>query len=419
MDDSVRWPNELLCISAGFSTSPGQPSRRPKQVLLLGFMTPKRFAAGLLVLPVIVLAGCADSPSQPSNGPAVAVVALKAGVSSTCALTETGAIYCWGAAGYTGVADSVPREIPGNLVLEDFAIANGDFGGGLCAVADDGGTYCWGSYAGWDIYQSYGPPATLLQDTLALHGLAAGDGHMCGIAPDGSANCWGGTIVGKRGHGAPFQPVDWANTIVNRVVGGLAFVALGASRLHTCGLTTSGSIFCWGYAPLLGDTLGTFFTSAGDCFWLTGPCAWEPIHVSRLDNVQSLSVGTFQSCAVRQGGAIWCWQTLGTGTGFPTVVPLPEPAAAVTVGHSHACALATSGKAYCWGSAGPWRGTDDLRSSPLEVATNLRFTSLSAGNKHTCGLAGAGVAYCWGLNQGGELGNGTHSPSYMPVRVQF
>jgi len=36
---------------------------------------------------------------------------------------------------------------------------------------------------------------------------------------------------------------------------------------------------------------------------------------------------------------------------------------------------------------------------------------------HTCGVTTAGVAYCWGNNQFGALGDGTTSPSRVPVKL--
>ena len=370
------------------------------------------------------LGACSTDSTAPDEGAAVELVALKAGVYSTCAQTKAGRLLCWGRSVAHGSpwtdVDTVPTELQDGLVVGDFDIANGDFGGAVCAAIAHGATQCWGYYAGWDVAQSYGAPSMLLQDTMVLSKIVTGDGHACGIGADGSANCWGGIVFGKRGGGIPLHDPEWANTIINRVAGGLEFASLGADRYHTCGLTTTSTVYCWGYGPLLGDTLGTFYTTIDDCLYYA-PCTWAPIAVRSLSQVQSLAVGGFQSCALDQNAAVWCWQAEGYPytTGFPKRVDVPEPVASISVGTVHSCAIGSSGSAYCWGDSGPWRGTDDISSSVVEVKTNLRFVSISAGREHTCGIDKQGEAYCWGSNRYGELGDGTNEPSARPLRVRF
>lgn len=371
-----------------------------------------------LIFSSLVLAGCEKSPTAPSDNAGMRFGSLEAGSYGTCGLTLSGKLLCWGRTGVVSFseADSIPQEVPGHLAITEFAVANGFGGAGVCAVTTSSATYCWGYYLDNDAAHSYGPPPFLLQDSLPLDKLAAGEGHMCGLASDGSAYCWGSTIAGKRGEGEP-DTLELSNTILNRVAGGLQFSSLGAADHHTCGLTSAMTVYCWGYAPFLGDTLGTFYTGS-ECF-LYPPCAWEPIPVRTLSSVRSLAVGGYQSCALLQSGAVTCWQGVGLNsatTGFPTPVALPESAQQVTVGAFFACALGMSGKVYCWGQPGPWRGTDAI-GTVVEVSTGLRFASIAAGALHSCGIDRDGIAYCWGRNAQGQLGNHSHADSYQPVRV--
>jgi alpha-tubulin suppressor-like RCC1 family protein len=82
------------------------------------------------------------------------------------------------------------------------------------------------------------------------------------------------------------------------------------------------------------------------------------------------------------------------------------PFTAVAAGYSHTCGLLEDGKAYCWGRGDAHRlGTGDLESvsSPVEVASPLRWSSISGGFSHSCALERNGAEiHCWG--QGFQAG---------------
>ena len=60
-------------------------------------------------------------------------------------------------------------------------------------------------------------------------------------------------------------------------------------------------------------------------------------------------------------------------------------------------------------------GSTEGAQAPTAVATELRFTVISAGSRHTCGVAENDQAYCWGLDSSGQLGDGDPSQG-MDVR---
>jgi len=93
---------------------------------------------------------------------------------------------------------------------------------------------------------------------------------------------------------------------------------------------------------------------------------------------------------------------------------------AIAVGERHACGLSPSGQAYCWGANDFGQlgdGSNTPSNLPIAVSGGITFASLDAVGGFTCGLTPAGAAYCWGLNIGAQLGNGTTIDSSVPTPV--
>src|SRR5213078_4074611 len=212
----------------------------------------------------------------------------------------------------------------------------------------------------------------------------------------------------------------------------LSFADIGAGAYHTCGRTTAGAAFCWGYGG---------FGQIGNGSMSETP---TPQAVAGGFTFDTVSVGGIHTCGLTAGGAAYCWGgdsygQLGIGVDTAALVPCtfgpcsrtPLAAAAsltftsLGTGILHTCGLTTSGAAYCWGSnivgqlgigsdtapdlcAGG--GTTPCSRTPLPVAGGLTFTRLSVGYAHTCGLATDAAWYCWGLNNYGQVGNDTTGP---------
>src|SRR2546422_1249264 len=72
--------------------------------------------------------------------------------------------------------------------------------------------------------------------------LSAGSDHTCGVA-SGAAYCWGDNTYGELGDGT--YATDRLTPAA--VSGGLTFAGVSGGTLYTCGVTTSGAAYCWGY----------------------------------------------------------------------------------------------------------------------------------------------------------------------------
>src|SRR5215213_1271907 len=81
--------------------------------------------------------------------------------------------------------------------------------------------------------------------------ISAGNLHSCGVATDGTGYCWGPQAFGELGDGTFGE----TRNAPAPIAGGLQFSQVRAGTTHSCGLTTDGRAYCWGENSLgqLGD----------------------------------------------------------------------------------------------------------------------------------------------------------------------
>lgn len=343
-----------------------------------------RSARVLCCLAMALIASC-DSPTE-VNDPIrtslmpVAVagdltfVSLAAGAWHTCALATTGEVYCWEDE-TPGSARLTPTRLQGSLTFTALTRS--------CGLAAAGAVYCWSNRSL--------PPMRIPGD-IQLVSISSGDYSSCGLSSEGVAYCW---QWAEQEFTAPF-PLPGGNR--------LASIHQGLGFARTCGLTAAGLGHCWSsgmHEPIPGDP-----------------------------KLSSLGVGSSYQCGISEERA-YCWGLnaegklgIGTTQGADTPQPVAGQHAfsSISSGEEHTCALTAEGVAYCWGLNDydqlgyrtaetcairvPMHGILDLPCAkvPNPVATELRFTTISAGRYHTCGLTSAGKAYCWGRRA--LLGNG-------------
>jgi hypothetical protein len=229
--------------------------------------------------------------------------------------------------------------------------------------------------------------------------------------------CWGANSSGQLGDGTTtgrLTPVP-----VSGLTDSVKTVAVG--RYHTCALTTSGGVLCWGYNKegQLGDGTTTDRLTPDAVSGLAG-------------GVAAVSTHAYHACALTTGaGVLLCWGDnergqLGDGTTIDRLTPvvvsaLPLGVGGVSVGGAHTCAVTTAGDLLCWGYNGDGRvgdGTTTDRSTPTAVSgLDGGVAAVAAGGLHTCALTRGGAVACWGFNGLGAVGDGTTTDRWTPTPV--
>jgi len=222
--------------------------------------------------------------------------------------------------------------------------------------------------------------------------IVSGSGHSCVLLADQTVQCWGGNEQGQLGDGgSDNQPLPVP------VAGLGSVIDVSAGGIHTCAVLADGSARCWGYG---------YQRQLGNPAY-TGP-ARTPVPVIGLTNATGLSAAYSQTCALRGDGSVWCWGTAGfVGNSVATPIEGVTSAIAVAAGVDHGCALTTAGNVMCWGgnrSGQLGDGTTNTRTVAALVPGINDAIAVGAGDQTSCALRRNGTVYCWGSGSQGQLG---------------
>jgi RHS repeat-associated protein len=250
--------------------------------------------------------------------------------------------------------------------------------------------------------------------TSGVIAIAAGVRHTCALTSAGGVKCWGLNGNGQLGDGTTTQRTVPVN--VSGLTSGV--IAISAGELHTCALTSSGEVKCWGNNGngQLGDGTTTQRLT--------------PVSVLGLTNVVAIAAGNYHTCALTTAGALKCWGNnghgqLGDGTTNQSLIPVQVSsftggATTVMAGIDQSVAQTDGSGMKSWGYNVDGRlgdGTTTQRATPVSVSgLSQNVNSITTGFNHSCALVD-GEQKCWGSNSFGQIGDGTTTQRLTPTDV--
>jgi len=234
-----------------------------------------------------------------------ALSTVRIGAHHACGLDTAGALYCWGddengAVGLGAGSDAViyPTAV-GDPNTHWTALATG--GDHTCAI-QNGEVYCWGQNDRGESRGNAGgsqptpfkvatSPTTPLPPS-GFSQIAAGGEHSCAIG-DGQLWCWGA-----------MEAIGQDHSFMERVGTLDDWTEVSTGGTHTCGISTSMGILCWGK----NDTAQLGQPDLQDRATPTGlsngfPTGRVPLHVLAGADYTCAILGT---AATDTMGELWC-----------------------------------------------------------------------------------------------------------------
>lgn len=260
---------------------------------------------------------------------------------------------------------------------------------------------------------------------VALTGQAAVAAPAGAVAPavaGGTVLAWGENANGQLGNGGT-AGTDKPVTVA--LPAGTKITSVASGGRHSLAVTSTGKVLAWGdnHFGQLGDGNNTDSRSP------------VLVHLPAGTKVKAVAAGGTDSLALTSTGHVLAWGDdhygqLGDGStvarNTPAMVRMPKGTRVVSLGASYNCSLAVTASGFVWawgynGSGQLGNGFHTASEIPVRVhlPSGVRIKSLVSSGYDGLALTRSGRLVSWGDNSKGQLGDGTKISSTTPVMVRL
>ena len=306
------------------------------------------------------------------------IVQVSSGWSHTCALTTYGEVRCWGS-GDSGQLGNNSVDSKNHPVV-------------VVATKESGE-----------------PLKNIIQ-------ISSGKEHTCALTVWGRVFCWGRGTEGQLGSNRTdneYTPVE----VVSGDANGTSLkniIQINSGYEHTCARTSQREIFCWGngVSGRLGDDDATDANKAYPVRVVKEAGSTDP-----LADIVEVSSSRDHTCALTSSGSVLCWGIGADGRlGNDGTDNQYAPVAVVERdGESWLLRLGVYERSWACYRGGICQ--EDSLPELYENNGGGVLSQLGVGRYHSCALTSTGEVRCWGEGTSGELGNDDVSSTDYPVTV--
>lgn len=371
---------------------------------------------------------------------------VSVGMDQTCAIHETGKVYCWGigTSGGLGNASTSNSLVPVEIDMSTHGLYDNDFvalsqnntEGDMCALHSSGKVYCWGV----GIYGSLGDGAGVDRSSpveIDMSGVVEENVFIsltnnCAVQTNLKGFCWGRNFYGRVPVGNETDQLSPVEVDMGTSGKSNEFRIISAGRYMTVAEHDDGTLLSAGRTVHGG--VGTGVVDYNTNFsTLSFPASSSGIFTD-------LSLGGSSSCAIDSDGEVYCWGSsyyglMGNGsssgddghygpveidmsTSFDTTNDFTK----ISLSNDHVCGIHSTGRLYCWGRNNRGMlgiGSTTDQAYPQVVMSGTTFVDVAVNELDTCAIETGGKVYCWGYNGDGQIGDGSTTSSTSPVEISL
>lgn len=294
-----------------------------------------------------------------------------------------------------------------------------------CALSDAGAVSCWGENVLGALGNGNTTDTHVAQPVVGLSSgvvdIAVGESFGCAVRVNGNVACWGRNSSGQV---TPGSGDSDAHPVPADVPGISGAVAVAAAYSAVCVVLADGTARCWGH-----DGYGQMGDDGP-----TGSTTHPIVQVQGVSGIKEIDAANFGFCALLTDGTVSCWGMNWEGqlgrlpAGFGSHSSKPELVAGINgatqlVGGDSACALiGVDSTVRCWGDNFYYGAGDpaapDVITTPVAVPGLAGVVSLAGSSNSKCVWLVDKTVKCWGYNLHHQLSpeNGDVGP---PRTVTF